>query len=119
MLIATVIGKDNEILPIVMGDKLRIYDRATKQYKDFKNPALNVNEGRRSATLQLALELGASVFVAPPETFCDLSYQKAKQADLKFLTVNKGLSFEQFVLSLREHRLSLLNDLPETDIVPS
>lgn len=119
MIIAAVLNENHIITPIVEGEILRLYDVETKKYTDFENPATQLTEGRRGATLAFAIDKGASGFITPPETFCDLSYEKAKQEGIQFYKVRENVSFETFETLLEQHQIQSDHELPQVDIVPS
>ena len=119
MLIAAVLNENEIILPIVEGTVLRIYDTERKVTEDFPNPANDLTEGRRGAALKFAEEKGAKVFVAPPNTFCELSYNKAKKDNIKFFHISQGLSFTSFEQALEKQEIQVQSFLPENEVVPS
>ncbi len=119
MIIAAVIDKAQKILPIVDGTILRLYNTDTKEYIDYENPALHLKEGRRGATLSFAEEKGATAFVTPPQTFCELSYAKAKKDEIQFFHLEQEITFKEFQALLDNNKLQIKNELPEEDIAPS
>lgn len=110
---AVVLNEQGIITPIVEGKIVRIVNGET--HEDFDNPALQLTEGRRGAVLRFVLEKGVKVFVAPPNTFCELSYAAAKGKDVQFIAIESGVSFEQFVESTK----TIQAELPAEEIVPS
>lgn len=119
MIIAAVLDKDENILPIVEGTVLRVYNTNTKEYVDYENPALHLEEGRRGATLNFSEEKGATAFVTPPQTFCELSYAKAKKDEIQFFQLEQKISFKDFQQLLDNNKLQIKNELPVQDIAPS
>ncbi|MEC1718048.1 hypothetical protein [Schinkia azotoformans] len=119
MIIAVVIDKDEKIVPIVEGEKIRIYDTETNKYQEFPNPALALEEGRRGATLKFAEQKGATAFAAPPQTFCELSYEKAIEDQIKFFQLPLGLFFSQFKEQVDQKRIDSKGVLPRNEIAPS
>ncbi|WP_042346313.1 hypothetical protein [Bacillus massiliigorillae] len=119
MLIAIVINDDEIITPIIEGTVLRIYDSNSKYYEDFPNPALGLKEGRRGATLQFAIEQGATVYVASPQTFCELSYQKAVDEQIRFYRIEGNTSFYDFEERVEHEELQVIDTLPQEEIVAS
>lgn len=119
MIIAMVLEENERIVPIVEGKIVRFYDTESAQYEDIENPASLLKEGRRGATLKLVIEKGATTFVSPPETFCDLSYQKAKQEGIQFYHILTGLSFFEFEQLIKKAELRTESELPKEEIVPS
>lgn len=119
MLIAAIINQNETILPIVEGTILRIYDTETQQKQDYPNPALGLTEGRRGATLRIAEEKGATVFVAPPNTFCELSYKAAQEGNVKFFNITSDTSFQSFEQSFLKEEIIAQTFLPDNEIVPS
>lgn len=119
MIIAAVINEAEIILPIVEGTILRIYNTETKEQKDFPNPALGLTEGRRGATLRFAESNGANVFVAPPNTFCQLSYEAAQKDQVEFFHIAENTSYLQFEYALRNGEIAVQTSLPVEEIVPS
>ncbi len=117
MIIAAAINKEEEIVPIVEGDVLRILNVATKRHEDFHNPALDVAEGRRGAALRFVQKQAVNAFAAPSETFCDLSYQAAKKAGIRFLKVEEKTPFANIPFLLEERKFTLPSALPEADIL--
>lgn len=119
MIIAAVIDKGENILPIVEGTILRIYNTNTNEHVDYENPALHLKEGRRGATLNFAEDKGATAFVTPPQTFCELSYAKAKKDEIQFFHLEQETTFREFQWLLDNNILQIKNELPEQDIAPS
>lgn len=119
MIIAAILNDSNTILPIVEGTILRIYNTTTRQKKDFQNPALTLTEGRRGATLRFAEEQGATIFVSPPNTFCELSYTAAQKDDISFLHVEANTNFDTLEQSLLNEKYTVQATLPTHEIVPS
>lgn len=119
MLVAAVLNEEDIILPIVEGSILRIYNTETQQKQDFPNPALGLTEGRRGATLRFAEEKGATIFVAPPNTFCELSYKAAQKDKVEFFNIAGNTSFQSFEQSLVNEQISIQTFLPDEEIVPS
>lgn len=119
MLIAAIIDQKETILPIVEGTILRIYNTETQQKQDYRNPAVGLTEGRRGATLRFAEEKGANVFVAPPHTFCELSYKAAQEDQVKFFNIPANTSFQSFQQSFLKEEIIVQTFLPDKEIVPS
>lgn len=119
MILAAVIDKDKNIVPIVEGVEIRIYNTETSEFQDFPNPALELKEGRRGATLHFAESKGATVFIAPPETFCELSYDKARKDQFKFYHLDFNWPFTRFEQKLKIGEIQLQDTLPKLEIVPS
>ncbi|EKN64012.1 hypothetical protein P9E76_05815 [Schinkia azotoformans] len=119
MIIAIVIDKDEKIVPIVEGEKIRIYDTETNEYQEFPNPALALEEGRRGSTLKFVEQKGATAFAAPPQTFCELSYEKAIEDQIKFFHLPLGLFFSQFKEQVDQKRIDSKGVLPRNEIAPS
>ena len=118
MAIAVVVNDDGIVTPIVEGTILRIIYK-DHSVEDFRNPALDLTEGRRGATLRKAIELGATTFVAPPETFCELSYKKAQEEKITFIHIEKNQTFADVVSQLKSNALEKSNELPAEEVVPS
>ena len=119
MIIAAVIDENENILPIVDGTIIRLYNTDTKQYRDYENPALHLEEGRRGAALKFAQEKGAVAFVAPPQTFCELSYAKARKDEIQFYHIDKQIRFREFQELVENNDLQIKTELPDKDIAPS
>lgn len=119
MLIAVVLNEIKLIVPIVEGETIRIFDSEKSTYKDFENPAIHLKEGRRGAALKFAEEKGATAFVSPPQTFCELSYEKAKHDGIRFFQLEQTISYEQFVKKITSNQLGSQTELPENEIAPS
>lgn len=119
MIIAAVVNDNEEILPIIDGTVVRLYNTSSKEYQDYENPALHLTEGRRGATLKFAEEKGATAFVAPPQTFCELSYAKARKDEIQFYHLDKEITFKAFQQLFENNELQIKNELPDQDIVPS
>src|SRR5690625_5958693 len=111
MIIAAVVDEAEHILPIVDGTILRLYNINTKEYIDYENPALHLKEGRRGATLNFAEEKGATGFVTPPQTFCELSYAKAKKDKIQFYHLEQKITFKEFQHQLDNNKLQIKNKL--------
>lgn len=119
MLIAAVIDENEIILPIVEGVTLRLYNTDSKIIKDFPNPAMGLTEGRRGAVLRFAEQNGAEAFVAPPNTFCELSYKVAQKDEVRFFNIATSTSFKSFEQNLLKGQISTQTFLPDIEIVPS
>jgi len=119
MLIALVLDQDENILPIIDGTIIRIYDTESENYRDYSNPALNMKEGRRGAVLSFVQEKGATVFASPPKTFCEISYAKAQENNIQFCPLSEIIKFDIFRKLLKNGKTSIENDLPAHEIVPS
>lgn len=119
MIIAAVIDKGENILPIVEGTILRIYNTNTKEHVDYENPALQLEEGKRGATLNFAEDKGVTAFVTPPQTFCERSYAKAKKDEIQFFHLEQKITFKEFQQLLDFNKLQIKNELPAQDIAPS
>jgi|SRR5690625_1337393 len=119
MIIAAVIDETEEILPIVDGTILRLYNTATKKHIDYENPALHLEMGRRGATLNFAEEKGVTAFVTPPQTFCERSYAKAKKDKIQFYHLTQEMTFKAFQQLLENNKLHLKSELPDEDIAPT
>lgn len=119
MLVAAIIDEKETILPIVEGSILRIYDTETQEKQDYPNPALGLTTGRRGATLRFAEDKGVTIFVAPPNTFCELSYKKAQEDHVKFFNIPPNTSFQRFEQSLLNDEILIQTYLPEKEVVPS
>ena len=118
MAIAVVINDEGIVTPIVEGTVLRIIEQDGTA-EDHRNPALDLTEGRRGATLRKAIELGATTFVAPPATFCELSYEKAQQEQVKFINIEANLTFSQVAEKIQSGAINATADLPADEVVPS
>ncbi|MFC5464102.1 hypothetical protein [Lederbergia graminis] len=119
MIIALVLNADETVVPIVEGTVLRIYDAVKKQIQDYENPAQFLQEGRRGATLSFAEDKGATVFVAPPQTFCELSYEKAVKDGIHFISLERSLSFPELLRLLESGQLNIGDKLSGDEIAPS
>ena len=119
MIIATVLNEKKIIVPIIEGKIIRVYDSEKKTYEDFENPAIHLKEGRRGAALRFTKKKGAVAFGAPPQTFCDLSYEKAKSEGILFYQLEEGTSFEKFQEIVKSNRLKAQKELPTNEIAPS
>lgn len=115
MKIAFILNKSEEIVPITEGTVLRVYDCLTKRYNDYPNPALEREQGKRSAALQFAIEHGARALAAPPETLCERSYKLALQEEMSFISLPGRVPFKQII----SQPIGLTDHLPEIEIVPS
>lgn len=118
MAVAVVINDEGIVTPIVEGTVLRII-RKDQIVEDFRNPALDLTEGRRGATLRKAIEQGATTFIAPPETFCELSYKKAQEEQIQFYNIEAKQPFAQVAQQLKTGEITTLNELPADEVVPS
>lgn len=119
MIIAAVLNAKEQILPIVEGDILRLYDTELKQFKDYENPALQVEEGKRGLTLQFAAGKGATAFAAPPQMFCEISYQKARTDKIQFYPIDELTTFGRFLQLLDIDQIQLNDQLAVQNIAPS
>lgn len=119
MLIALVLDEDDCILPIVEGTVLRIYNTETGAYQDYPNPAVGLTEGRRGATLQFAIDHGVEAFAAPPLTFCELSYEKARRESIAFLPLKPDTLFAEFQRLWPDLAHTIAAGLPAEEIAPS
>lgn len=119
MLIAAIIDEKETILPITEGTTLRIYNTENKEVEDYTNPALALTEGRRGATLRFAEEKGATVFVAPPNTFCELSYKSAQADKVTFINIEPNTTFHSFEQALLKNEVVIQTTLPNEEILSS
>ena len=118
MTIAVVVNDEGIVTPIVEGTILRII-QPDHSVEDLRNPALDLTEGRRGAALRKAIEQGATTFIAPPETFCELSYKKAQEEQISFINITANQSFAQVVEQLKSGSIQISLDLPADEVVPS
>lgn len=118
MAIAVVVNDEGFVTPIVEGTILRIIHQ-NHSVEDLRNPALDLTEGRRGATLRKAIELGATTFIAPPETFCELSYKKAQEEKISFINIPANQHFAQVAEQLRSGSIQQTNELPADEVVAS
>lgn len=119
MLIAAVIDEKETVLPIVEGTILRIFDTETSGVEDFPNPALQLKEGRRGATLRFAQGKGVSIFLAPPNTFCEFSYKAAQEDQVEFIHIPSNTTFQSFKQSFLNGEIKAQAFLPDKEILPS
>lgn len=118
MTIALVVNDQNIVTPIVEGTILRfIQDDFTVE--DVKNPALDLTEGRRGATLRAAIAKDATTFIAPPATFCEKSYEKALEEQVTFYNIASDQSFDAVLAALKQGELTTTKALPSAEVVPS
>lgn len=110
---AVVLNDQQVITPIVEGTIVRIVNG--EQFEDFENPALQLTEGRRGAVLRFVLAKDVKTFVAPPNTFCELSYNAALENDVQFIHIASGITFEQFTQDVK----TVQTQLPAEEILPS
>lgn len=118
MAVAVVINDEGIVSPIVEGTVLRIIHK-DQTVEDFRNPALDLTEGRRGATLRKAIEQGAATFIAPPATFCELSYKKAQEEQIQFYNIDANQPFAQVAQLLKSGQITISNELPADEVVPS
>lgn len=118
MAVAVVINDEGIVSPIVEGTVLRIIHK-DQIVEDFRNPALDLTEGRRGATLRKAIEQGATTFIAPPETFCELSYKKAQEEQIQFYNIDANQPFAQVAQQLKLGEITISKELPANEVVPS
>lgn len=119
MLIAAVINEKNYIVPIIEGRTLRIFDSEKKTYEDYNNPANDLKEGRRGAALRFAEEKGATAFASPPQTFCELSYEKAKTDGVQFYPLEESITYDHFVQKVESNGLAIQTELSKDKVAPS
>ena len=118
MAIAVVINDEGIVTPIVDGTVLRII-KQDQTVEDHHNPALDLTEGRRGATLRKAIELGVSTFIAPPATFCELSYKKAQEENITFINIEPNKTFSEIAQALKDGSIEISKDLPAEQVVAS
>lgn len=118
MAVAVVINDEGIVSPIVEGTVLRIIHK-DQIVEDFRNPALDLTEGRRGATLRKAIEQGATTFIAPPETFCELSYKKAQEEQIQFYNIDANQPFAQVAQQLKLGEITISKELPANEVVSS
>ncbi len=119
MIIAAVVDSKDFIRPIIEGGRIRIYDTDTKEYTDYDNPANHLTEGRRGAALRFVKEKGATAFVSPPQTFCELSYNKAREDVVFFIPLEESVLFSEFQRLIDKEEFTLETELDLQNIVPS
>lgn len=119
MKIAAAINQQDYIVPIVEGETLRLFDTQTKEFTNMENPAPKLTEGRRGAALALARQHGAEAFAAPPQTFCELSYEKAQQDHLLFFNLESPLPFDTFLELLEQGFVVGEREIASKNVAPS
>lgn len=119
MKIAAAINQKDYIVPIVEGGTLRIFDTKTKEFNNMENPAPKLTEGRRGAALALASQHGAEAFAAPPQTFCELSYEKAQQVHFLFFNLESPLPFDTFLELLDQGFVVGEREIASKNVAPS
>lgn len=117
MKIAAVVNKNNEIVPIVEGGEVVIFEAGSLVEERFANPALERTEGRRGATLSFAIDKGVSAFATPPQTFCQLSYAKAINSQIEFYRIAHQSSLADFKEQIGQ--LQTRKGLPEEEVALS
>ncbi len=118
MSIALTLNNEEIITPIVEGTKLRIINEQDWTWTDYANPALSLTEGRRSATLRFAIAKGAQTFVAPPETFCELSYKRALEHQIQFYSIEAGKTFSEFSELFKNGLLQAKTEIKNEELAP-
>ncbi|MFC5588690.1 hypothetical protein ACFPRA_07320 [Sporosarcina soli] len=117
MLIGMVLAKDKEtIVPIVDGEIARIYNLESGEIIDSPNPAREVSEGKRGATVKWMVQNDVKVLCAPPGTLCELSYSRAQTENLNFCRVDPGTSFSSLKSHIENGELRIVDSLPNNEI---
>ncbi|MED4917484.1 MULTISPECIES: hypothetical protein [Geobacillus] len=119
MIIALVLDEQEQVVPIIDGVTVRLYDTNSHTYEDYPNPAQQQQEGRRSTVLRFATEKGATAFAAPPNTFCERSYTLAVEQHIQFYALEQPLPFQEFEQRWRNGLLSPSERLAAETIVDS
>lgn len=119
MIITLVIDEQENVVSIMEGAIIRLYDTDSQTYEDYPNIAKQQQEGRRSAVLRFAKEKGADAFAAPPNTFCERSYAQAVEQHVQFYLLGHPISFREFEKRWQNGSLSSSDRLPAETIVPS
>lgn len=120
MNIAMVLSGDKEVIvPIVEGKFIRIFNAETGEIKDFENPALKLESGKRGGVIKWLNERSVHVLCAPPSTLCELSYGAAQKEKFLYYRIQKDTSFLELKALIANHSLALTEELPEHEIEPS
>lgn len=120
MNIAMVLSGDKEVIvPIVEGEIIRLFNAETGEVKDFENPALKLESGKRGGVIKWLNERGVHVLCAPPSTLCELSYGAAQKENFLYYRIQKDTSFLELKELISNDSLALTGELPENEIEPS
>ncbi|MGE6717582.1 hypothetical protein ACQKGD_09430 [Peribacillus frigoritolerans] len=120
MTIAMVLSGDKEIIvPIVVGEVIRLFRVETGEVKDFENPALKLQAGKRGAVIRWLNERGIHTLCAPPSMLCELSYETAQKEKFRYYRVQNNTSFSELKALILSNSIELSIELPKNEIEPS
>ena len=120
MLIGMTMDKEKEmIVPFTEGEYVRVFNSDTGNLEDAKNPSLHLSEGRRGVVVNWFYEQGVELICSPPNTFCELSYENAKEKKMSFYTFEKDISFLKFKRKLEAEDISLTSHIKKENILKS
>lgn len=117
MKIAICIDENGNVARLAEGGRIVIYDSDTKREKFIDNPGPKVSQAKRSAALSAIIEEGATAVVTIPASFCEISYEKAQQNQIKFIRLNEPKLFKDIIDNLHSYIENLTDSLPENEIM--
>ncbi|MGJ7045807.1 hypothetical protein [Thermoanaerobacterium thermosulfurigenes] len=116
MRIAATVTKEGLISKLPDGPYIVIYDVEKKDAEKYENPGFPLKDGRRIATVNFLIEKKVDHVITIPESFCDISYGKAKNSGIKFIRLDESLPFEKVIENLETYLNSAAYDIPEQEL---
>lgn len=117
MKMAICIDDDGKVVGLAEGTKIVIYDSNSCFEKTISNPGYVVTQARRSAALSAIIEEGAGVVVTIPESFCEISYEKAEQNRIKFIRLSESVLYKDIINNISDYLSCITDKLPEDEII--
>ncbi|MDI6602092.1 MAG: hypothetical protein QME46_10025 [Thermoanaerobacteraceae bacterium] len=117
MRLAICIDDNGEVARLAEGKKIVIYDSDSGTEKMIDNPGPKVTQAKRSAALSAIIEEGARTVVTIPASFCEISYEKAQQNEIKFIRLNEPIPYKNIVKNLTDYISIITDKLPENEIM--
>lgn len=117
MKIAICIDENGDVARLAEGGKIVIYDWDTRLEKIIDNPGPKVSQAKRSAALSSIIEEGATVVVTIPASFCEISYEKAQQNEIRFIRLNEPKQYKDIIDNLSSYIENVTDSLPENEIM--
>ncbi|MDI3309992.1 MAG: hypothetical protein QJR05_00955 [Thermoanaerobacterium sp.] len=116
MRIAATVTEDGLVSKLPDGPYIVIYDTEKKEAEKYENPGFTLKDGRRIATINFLIDKKIDHVITIPESFCDISYGKAKSSGIKFIRLDESLPFEKVIENLPSYLNNVVSDIPEKEL---
>ncbi|AGB17846.1 hypothetical protein [Thermoanaerobacterium thermosaccharolyticum] len=116
MRIAATLTKEGLISKLPDGPYIVIFDTEKKDAEKYDNQGFTLKEGRRSAVVDLFIDKKVDTVITIPESFCDISYGKAKSNGIRFIRLNESLPYEEVIENLPTYLNNATSDIPEEEL---